>query len=951
MPLTNNLKKVVDLPIFELCSQAPTATGATSSTTTADEDARYVYYLTGTLFYRYDSEADVWQQLASPMIAPVTVTAMKMSSYNGYRGNCLGATINTMTIAGLSGNIIKGQTIRITAGLGIGQERVVTSVTQNVTEDQGIATAASNTLITDTTKRWEINQFIGYQVRVIYNTGSSQVRKVLYNDATTLYFYDVNYQQLETWNNTYFSAVAPYAAPVGTAGSQAHYVIESCEITVATNWDVTPDETSSFTLFSRGIWLLSSAAAAPWSSFQYYDVLSDTWTIKTALGGLVLAAFGTDFTLERTGRVAGGFVTGTATSAGTRTLTDTALTGPTALIVDDYVSYQLRITAGTGMGQKRRIVANGADYFEVSTPWTTTPDVTSVYSIYGDTDKVYLTGNGSSVMYVYHVEYDFWSIGEEFDSGEVRGMTCQFAGQEAYAITSAVRNASGITVLNPTPTAGGTGYAVGDLFNITTGGTVGKGRVEAISAGGVVTEVSLYAAGINYTTGASKATTIISGTGNNGLTVNITTIGVVARVTLATNSNLYKGDTVTIAGSNDALNWDKTYTILAIDSLTTFDIIITAAASMVTLRTNSTTEIVDASKNWNVNEHIGKLVILNTAGPSPTSQIRRITSNTATSLTVATIVAGVNGTSRFSIVAPGVYGNDLQWKTPLKTNGGRATSGTATTLVDSTKDWYVNQWLGYRVRILAGTGFGSEVAISANDQTSLTLTTPGFTPDTTTKYEIMDTYGTATGTFALTTFADSTKNWTVNQWAGKRVRITAGTGQSTEATILSNTANIITTTATMGFTPDATTNYSILALATRSTGTQLNWIFGCTIIIKGRYIISQRGGATNTIDIYDIVTGTWNITYFMGPQTETFTTGTMTAYDGGDYLYLQKDATGRIFAINVNNMAVSGAVQLTDLHSTAVLGNRMEIITTTDGLKYLYIMQHTGTKMWRALIF
>lgn len=951
MPLTNNLKKVVDLPIFELCSQSPTAAGATSSTTAADEDARYVYYLSGSLFYRYDSEADVWQQLASPMIAPVTATAMKMSSYNGYRGNCLGATINTMTIPGLSGNILKGQTIRITDGLGMGQERLITDATQNFTEDQGIATAASNLLITDTTKRWEINQFIGYQVRVIFNTGSSQVRKILYNDATTLYFYDPNYQQLESWNNTYFSAVAPYAVPVVTAGLQAHYVIESCQITIDTNWDVTPDLTSSFTLFSRGIWLLSSAAAAPWSSFQYYDVLSDTWTVKTALGGLVLAAFGTDFTLERTGRVAGGFASGTATSWSTRTLTDTALTGPTALAIDSYVSYQLRILSGTGMGQKRRIVANGTNYFEISSPWTVTPDITSTYAVYADNDKVYLTGNASSVMYVYHVEHDFWSTGDEFDSGQVRGMSCEFNGQEAYAITSAVRSVSGITVLNSTPTAGGTGYAVGDLFNITTGGTVGKGRVEAISAGGVVTSVSLYSAGINYTTGAGKATTIISGTGNNGLTVNITTIGTVARVTLATNSNLCKGDTVTIAGSNDAVNWDKDYTILAIDSLTTFDIIITAAASIVTLRTNSVTEIVDATKNWNINEHVGKLVVLNTAGPSPTSQIRRIISNTATSLTVATITAGANGTSRYSIVAPGVYGNDLQWKTPLKTNAGRATSGTATTLVDNTKDWYINQWLGYRVRILAGTGFGSEVAISANDGTTLTLTTPGFTPDTTTKYEIMDTYGTATGTFAITTFADSTKNWTVNQWAGKRVRITAGTGQSTEATILSNTANIITTTATMGFTPDVTTNYSILSLAPRATGTQLNWIFGCSIITKGRYIISQRGGATNTIDIYDIVTSTWNITYYIGPQTETFTTGTMTAYDGGDYLYIQKDATGRTFAINVNNMAISGAVQLTDLHGGAVLGNRMEIITTTDGLKYLYIIQHSGTKMWRALIF
>ena len=276
MPLTNNLKKVVDLPIFELCSQAPTATQALSATTTSDEDARYIYYLTGALFYRYDSEADVWQQLASPNITTAVASAMKYSTYAGYRGNCLDATANGMTIAGLSGNIMKGQTIRITAGKGTGQERLISDVTTNFLADQGVVTAATNSVLTDTTKRWEINQFIGYQVRIIYNTGSSQIRKILYNDANNLYFYDVNYQQLETWNNNPFSAIAPYVVPVATAGSQAHYVIESCDITVSTNWDIVPDASSSFVLFSGGIWLLSSVTASPFSSFQYYDVLADT---------------------------------------------------------------------------------------------------------------------------------------------------------------------------------------------------------------------------------------------------------------------------------------------------------------------------------------------------------------------------------------------------------------------------------------------------------------------------------------------------------------------------------------------------------------------------------------------------------------------------------------------------------------------------------------------------
>jgi hypothetical protein len=75
---------------------------------------------------------------------------------------------------------------------------------------------------------------------------------------------------------------------------------------------------------------------------------------------------------------------------------------------------------------------------------------------------------------------------------------------------------------------------------------IGKGRVDSISAGGLVETVSLFSAGLNYTTGPSKATTIISGVGNNGLTVNITTVGVVGRVTIVTNTNLNKGNSITI---------------------------------------------------------------------------------------------------------------------------------------------------------------------------------------------------------------------------------------------------------------------------------------------------------------------------------------------------------------------------------------------------------------------
>ena len=77
-----------------------------------------------------------------------------------------------------------------------------------------------------------------------------------------------------------------------------------------------------------------------------------------------------------------------------------------------------------------------------------------------------------------------------------------------------------VSVLNATPTAGGTGYTVGDILTITTGGTGATATVAAVSSG-AVTSVTLLSPGSGYTTGASKATT--GGTGT-GATLNITTV-------------------------------------------------------------------------------------------------------------------------------------------------------------------------------------------------------------------------------------------------------------------------------------------------------------------------------------------------------------------------------------------------------------------------------------------
>lgn len=947
MPYTNNNKKIHDTPIWLPTNQFRAATNSLASMCAAkNTNDRYIYYLSGSLFFRYDTQTDTHTKLASPNIAAVTGSSIKYSADEGYRGNCLGATINSIDIAPLNSDLLVGKKIKITSGLGYGQEKTILSINEPTILESGVVTAATVNSITDTTQRFEINQFIGYQVRLVYGGGVSQVRRVLYNDTNTLYFYDANYQQLETWNNNPFSIVAPYATPNATAGTQTNYYIEIATLTVDSDWIITPDESSSFLIKGGGVYMLSSVATAPWSSFQYYDVLSDTWTTKTALGGNLLAALGTDWAIECITEETA-FESGTATSGTARTLVDTTKN----MVVDRYTNFSVVIKSGAGTGQENRIVANGTNYFEVERPWLVQPDATSVYEIHAEINRVYAMGNGASTIYQYSVEFDQWFCGQSFDYGQTRNISCQFAGQEAQAILTGVRNAAGITALNPIPTVKGTGYAVGDLFNITTGGTVGKGRVETISAGGVVETVSLYSAGINYTTGSGKATTNISGTGT-GLTVNITSVGNVGRITTTTNTNYYKGDQITIAGSTA---WDGVYTILAIDSLTTFDVLLTPTADIVASFSNSTTLIVDATKNWAVNEHVGKIIKLDVAGNSPTSQFRRIISNTATTITVATIVAGANGTSRYAILGPEAFGRERQYNRLSHNGEGRASGGSGITLVDSSKDWQPNQWAGYKVRIIAGTGVGSEITITSNTTNTLTAASFGFTPDTTTRYSIMDTYGTATGSFTTTTFADSTKNWTVNKWAGKRVRITAGTGQSTEATILSNTATVITLSVALAFTPDATTNYTILRVSPRSTATSCRWIYGNTEAgNRGNFIMSVRGGNTNTIDRYDISKDNWDISPFFSPQSEVINTGSSFCYDGVDTFYFTVGLAADfiyVFALNVFTLKIEGVFQTTVLQGTAHIGNLMEVVSSPDGGKFLFLGVCTSRLMYKTLIY
>jgi len=200
--------------------------------------------------------------------------------------------------------------------------------------------------------------------------------------------------------------------------------------------------------------------------------------------------------------------------------------------------------------------------------------------------------------------------------------------------------------------------------------------------------------------------------------------------------------------------------------------------------------------------------------------------------------------------------------------------------------------------------------------------------------------------------SSGTGNVTITNTApDQTVSISAGTGISTEILIASNTATTLTFAA---ITPviDNTSVYTILDLVARGSGIEMSWLFGTSdTATKGQKILIPRGSASNALDFYNISSECCDITFLMSPQTEILTTGTMYAYDGDDHVYIQRDSTNRLFSLNVVSLKVNGAGYIPYGMSTAVIGNRMEIIESEDGIKFIYLMRHSATEMWRTLIF
>jgi hypothetical protein len=290
---------------------------------------------------------------------------------------------------------------------------------------------------------------------------------------------------------------------------------------------------------------------------------------------------------------------------------------------------------------------------------------------------------------------------------------------------------------------------------------------------------------------------------------------------------------------------------------------------------------------------------------------------------------------------------------------------TTTTLTDASKSWATDEHAGrlvymYTGAVTAASGStpGQVVRITSNTARTLTFSNAVTTSaNGVSRYAIcsigaigaLDS-GTATAGGSTTTVVDSSKNWAVNIHAGKRCRITSTTGGPIEVIIASNTNNTLTVSTIVAPTAGATT-YTILEPVAKGAGTCANWAFGTSEPeYRGKYVYCTRGGGVTGFDRWDVTTDRFNLMP-TSPLTETLTTGTMSAYDGRDRIYFHKDGTQRVYSLNVVTANVNGATIYPYVAPTAILGNRMEIYETKDGLKYLWLNRASFTECFKCLLF
>lgn len=265
-------------------------------------------------------------------------------------------------------------------------------------------------------------------------------------------------------------------------------------------------------------------------------------------------------------------------------------------------------------------------------------------------------------------------------------------------------------------------------------------------------------------------------------------------------------------------------------------------------------------------------------------------------------------------------------------DAGPVASATATALTCAGRTWPINGFANYEVRILTGTGAGQIRTVASNTATTLTVSAAWTTqPDATSTFGLFGNsdffYLLGNNALPIYRYSISANTWTTLAPVAARGGVLATGG----------TADWIDSV------PDPLW-YDGTYRELNSTGTILRQL--------GRYIYSFRGGASNILDVYDIAANTWISNVLYAGQAETFTGGSCSA-DIDGMIYIQKEATGRIYQFNVARNELQPFTTSPMPQGGAIAGDKMIIQTYREGsdvIRWLYSLGHVRNEFTRWLI-
>lgn len=243
--------------------------------------------------------------------------------------------------------------------------------------------------------------------------------------------------------------------------------------TITITFNAAPNAVANNDTFriSSGSFFVMNAGTVAANIFKRYDIATGTWTALTTTG--LPATWGTDGRMVIPYNRVSTFDSGTATSGSTTTLVCTGK-GWTA---DQWINYQVRITGGTGVGQKSRITDNTSDTLTFAAGATI--DATSTFVIEGDENAIYLLGNNAVTMYKYSISANSWATVAPTTAragAPIAGMSADWIGTTGdtnWADITGIKDGRYIYSLR-----GGT--SVIDRFDIS-GGTNGAGAWTAVT--------------------------------------------------------------------------------------------------------------------------------------------------------------------------------------------------------------------------------------------------------------------------------------------------------------------------------------------------------------------------------------------------------------------------------------------------------------------------------------